>query len=164
MSDTQKEYKKYIKKINTPKKNFNERLVFYKKCFIEYKNWRLKFKFPKTEYLSRIKTIKPVPSKNLLIDLGKSISELREEYINLKGYKQLIIFKLFLFYFAEVFKVIYKSGYLLKRNGTLALEIGFNQYQRVSNILRNYRFREVSRVYDYKSNVRCIISTKVGFF
>ena len=64
----------------------------------------------------------------------------------------------------QIKKVIYKSGYLLKRNGTLALEIGFNQYQRVSNILRNYRFREVSRVYDYKSNVRCIISTKVGFF
>ena len=108
MSDTKKEYKKYIKKINTPKKSFNERLVFYKKCFIDYKNWRLNFKFPKTEYLSRVKTIKPIPPNKLLIDLGKSISELREEFINLKGYKQLIIFKLFLFYFAEVYKVINK--------------------------------------------------------
>ena len=77
MSDTKKEYKKYIKKINTPKKSFNERLVFYKKCFIDYKNWRLNFKFPKTDYLSRIKTIKPIPTNKLLIDLGKSISELR---------------------------------------------------------------------------------------
>lgn len=108
MSDTKKEYKKYIKKINTPKISFNERLVFYKKCFIDYKNWRLNFKFPKTDYLSRIKTIKPIPPNKLLIDLGKSISELREEFINLKGYKQMIIFKLFLFYFAEVFKVINK--------------------------------------------------------
>ena len=64
----------------------------------------------------------------------------------------------------QIKKVIYKSNYLLKENGILALEIGFNQYRRVSNILRYYRFREVSRVYDYKSNVRCIISTKVGFF
>ena len=56
-------------------------------------------------------------------------------------------------------KVIYKSNYLLKRNGLLAIEIGFNQYKSVSNILKYYKFRELSKVYDYKSNVRCIIST-----
>ena len=61
-------------------------------------------------------------------------------------------------------KVIYKSSYLLKRNGILALEIGFDQYQRVSNILKHCRFREVSKEYDYNNNVRCIISTKVNFF
>lgn len=57
-------------------------------------------------------------------------------------------------------KVIYKSSNLLKRNGLLAIEIGFNQYKRVSSILRHYRFREISREYDYNRNVRCIISTK----
>ena len=61
-------------------------------------------------------------------------------------------------------KVIYKSNYLLKRNGQLALEIGFNQYRKVSSILRHYRFREISKEYDYNRNVRCIISTKKGFF
>ena len=61
-------------------------------------------------------------------------------------------------------KVIYKSNHLLKRNGLLALEIGFNQYRNVSNILRHYRFREISREYSYNRNVRCIISTKVDFF
>ena len=61
-------------------------------------------------------------------------------------------------------KVIYKSNYLLKRNGILALEIGFNQYHKVSDILEHYRFREVSKEYDYNDNVRCIISTKVDFF
>ena len=57
-------------------------------------------------------------------------------------------------------KVIYKSSHLLKRNGLLAIEIGFNQYERVSSILRRYRFREISKECDYKRNVRCIISTK----
>jgi len=57
-------------------------------------------------------------------------------------------------------KVIYKSKSLLKQNGLLALEIGFSQYQKVSAILKDCGFREKSKVYDYKRNVRCIISTK----
>jgi len=61
-------------------------------------------------------------------------------------------------------EVIYKSNHLLKRNGLLALEIGFNQYRRVSDILIRHGFRKISKVNDYKRNVRCIISTKVGFF
>ena len=61
-------------------------------------------------------------------------------------------------------KVIYKSNNLLKKNGLLALEIGFNQYQKVSSILRSCRFREITKEYDYNRNVRCIISTKVSFY
>ena len=61
-------------------------------------------------------------------------------------------------------KVIYKSNNLLKRDGLLALEIGHNQYRQVFNILRDNGYREVSKEYDYNSNVRCIISTKVSFF
>lgn len=58
-------------------------------------------------------------------------------------------------------KVIYKSNSLLKRNGLLAIEIGFNQYLKVSSLLRQYGFREMSRECDHNHNVRCIISTKV---
>ena len=61
-------------------------------------------------------------------------------------------------------KVIYKSNDLLKRNGLLSIEIGRHQYQKVSNILSKYGFKEVSKEYDYKRNIRCIISTKVRFF
>jgi len=61
-------------------------------------------------------------------------------------------------------KVIYKSKDLLKQNGLLALEIGYGQYIRVSGILKHCGFREISKEYDYNHNVRCIISTKVGFF
>ena len=61
-------------------------------------------------------------------------------------------------------KVIYKASDLLKREGLLAIEIGRHQYFKVSNILRQHGFREMSKEYDYKRNVRCIISTKVRFF
>ena len=61
-------------------------------------------------------------------------------------------------------KVIYKSNHLLKRKGLLALEIGHSQYQKVSNILKENGYREMSKEYDFKRNVRCIISTKVNFY
>ena len=61
-------------------------------------------------------------------------------------------------------KVIYKSTDLLKKNGLLAMEIGRHQYQKVSCILKNHGFREICKEYDYNRNVRCIISTNVGFF
>ena len=61
-------------------------------------------------------------------------------------------------------KVIYKSNHLLKRGGLLALEVGYNEYTRVSSILRYNGYRELSKEYDYNRNVRCIISTKVKFF
>ena len=58
-------------------------------------------------------------------------------------------------------KVIYKSISLLKKNGLLVIEIGNNQYLKVSALFRRYGFREISKVCDYKRNVRCIIGTKV---
>ena len=61
-------------------------------------------------------------------------------------------------------KVIYRSNSLLKKNGLLVIEIGSNQYLKVSSLLRQQGFREISRQCDYNHNVRCIISTKVRFF
>ena len=61
-------------------------------------------------------------------------------------------------------KVIYKSNYLLKRNGLLALEIGFKQYRKVSDILKKNGFREIGKEYYNNHNVRCIISTKEAYF
>ena len=61
-------------------------------------------------------------------------------------------------------KVIYKSNHLLKRHGLLVIEIGYNQYQKVSDILKRRGLREIAREYDYNRNVRCIISTKSKFF
>jgi len=61
-------------------------------------------------------------------------------------------------------KVIHQSNYLLKLNGLLALEIGYNQYKKVCKLLKSCGFREIRKVHDYNRNVRCIISTKVRFF
>ena len=57
-------------------------------------------------------------------------------------------------------KVIYKSSVLLKRNGLFAIEIGTNQYLRVSTAMNKHGFRLIGKEFDYNNNVRCIISTK----
>ena len=56
-------------------------------------------------------------------------------------------------------KVIYKSKYILKSSGILALEIGNKQYLSVSNMLKRNNFREIQLIKDYKDNIRCIFST-----
>jgi len=55
-------------------------------------------------------------------------------------------------------KVIYKSKYILKIKGTLALEIGNEQIKKVSKILTNNNFRIKTVIKDYKNNVRCVIA------
>ena len=55
-------------------------------------------------------------------------------------------------------KVIYKSKYILKSKGLLALEIGNGQYFKVSQILKNNFFRTKYLIKDFKNNIRCIIS------
>jgi len=56
-------------------------------------------------------------------------------------------------------KVIYKSRSILKLNGMLALEIGNEQFKKVSKILRDNSFKSKFLVKDYKDNIRCILST-----
>ena len=58
-------------------------------------------------------------------------------------------------------KVIYKSECLLKKSGTLAIEIGNNQYSKVVRLLKNNNYREIGKEIDYNNNVRCIITTKM---
>ncbi len=58
-------------------------------------------------------------------------------------------------------KVIYKAKYILKINGTLAIEIGNEQYLKVSEILRKNNFRIKYNIKDYKENIRCLISTLI---
>jgi len=60
-------------------------------------------------------------------------------------------------------KVIYKASSLLKINGLLAIEIGYGQYRKASNLLYQYGFKETCKEYDNNRNVRCIISTKIKF-
>tara|TARA_Y100000590_G_scaffold34282_1_gene37420 strand:- start:2124 stop:2963 length:840 start_codon:yes stop_codon:yes gene_type:complete len=87
----------------------------------------------------------------------KDIKNLTKDIIN---YEPLIALKGGFDGLDLIKKVIYKSNYLLKSNGLLGIEIGTNQYIRVSHLLRKNGFREVDKVKDYNDNVRCIITTK----
>ena len=59
-------------------------------------------------------------------------------------------------------KVIYKTKYILKVKGMLALEIGNGQFKKVSKILIKNNFRIEHIIKDYKDNIRSIISTYIG--
>tara|TARA_Y100001935_G_scaffold113764_1_gene94321 strand:- start:216 stop:1058 length:843 start_codon:yes stop_codon:yes gene_type:complete len=56
-------------------------------------------------------------------------------------------------------KVIYKTSEILKINGKLALEIGNEQYKKVSKILKDKNLRIEHIITDYNKNIRCLIST-----
>ena len=56
-------------------------------------------------------------------------------------------------------KVIYKSKYILRSDGILALEIGTGQYSSVMKLLKVNNFRKKILVRDYRNNIRCIFST-----
>tara|TARA_B100000674_G_scaffold329499_1_gene275170 strand:+ start:472 stop:1317 length:846 start_codon:yes stop_codon:yes gene_type:complete len=57
-------------------------------------------------------------------------------------------------------KVIKKASELIKLNGILILEIGFDQKERVKKILINKGFYINKVIKDYANNDRCIVSTK----
>ena len=63
--------------------------------------------------------------------------------------------------FSEITKVISKTSMLLKRNGKFILEIGFDQKNRILNILKQNNFFVNKVIKDYGKNDRCIISTKI---
>ncbi len=55
-------------------------------------------------------------------------------------------------------KVIYKSKYILKIKGMLAIEIGNEQIKKVSKILIDSNFRIKHVIKDYKNNIRCLFA------
>ena len=59
-------------------------------------------------------------------------------------------------------KVIYKTKYILNVKGMLALEIGNEQFKKVSEILTKKNFKIEHTIKDYKDNIRCVISTYLG--
>ena len=61
-------------------------------------------------------------------------------------------------------KVINKASKLIKINGLLILEIGFDQKKRVKKILKNKGFYINKVLKDYANNDRCIISTKNNLY
>ena len=62
---------------------------------------------------------------------------------------------------SEIRKVISKSSELIKKNGFLILEIGFDQKNKVKQILQNKGFYIKKIVKDLSGHDRCIVSTKI---
>ena len=62
---------------------------------------------------------------------------------------------------SEIRKVIKKSSELIKKNGKFILEIGFNQKNKVINLLKDKGFYINSISKDLAKNDRCIVSTKI---
>ena len=58
-------------------------------------------------------------------------------------------------------KVIKTSSELIKKNGKLILEIGFDQKNKVINLLKKEGFYIDSTLKDLSDNYRCIVSTKI---
>ena len=63
--------------------------------------------------------------------------------------------------FLKIRKVINRAKNLIKKNGKLILEIGFNQKNKVKKILKEEGFYTNKAIKDYGNNDRCIISTKI---
>jgi release factor glutamine methyltransferase len=63
--------------------------------------------------------------------------------------------------FSIIRKVINKARTLIKKNGKFILEIGFNQKNKVKQILKKEGFYINKAIKDYGNNDRCIISTKI---
>jgi release factor glutamine methyltransferase len=63
--------------------------------------------------------------------------------------------------FSKIRKVINKAKNLIKKNGKFILEIGFNQKNKVKQILKKEGFYVNKAIKDYGNNDRCIISTKI---
>ena len=62
---------------------------------------------------------------------------------------------------SEIRKVIKKSSELIKKNGKFVLEIGFDQKNKVINILKKEGFYINNILRDLANNYRCIVSTKI---
>ena len=62
---------------------------------------------------------------------------------------------------SEIRKVIKKSSELIKKNGRFILEIGFDQKNKVINLLNKEGFYINSTLKDLSNNDRCIVSTKI---
>ena len=63
--------------------------------------------------------------------------------------------------FSKIRKVIDKATVLIKKNGKLVLEIGFNQKNKVQEMLRKKGFYINKTLKDYGKKDRCVISTKI---
>ena len=130
-----------ITKINAIKLNVSSRLKLYKTSVD---------KFTLGKY-DLIVSNPPYIKKHILKYLDKDVAAFEPKLALNGGLDGL----------SEIRKVIKKSSELIKKNGKLILEIGFDQKNKVIDMLRNYGFYINSAQKDLANNDRCIICTKI---
>ena len=62
----------------------------------------------------------------------------------------------------KILKIVEKASTLLKSNGKLVLEIGYDQKSKIISLLKKRGFYINNIIKDYAKNDRCIISTKIN--
>ena len=62
----------------------------------------------------------------------------------------------------KILKIVEKASTLLKSNGKLVLEIGYDQKSKIISLLKKRGFYINNILKDYAKNDRCIISTKIN--
>ncbi len=131
----------HLSKVNANKLGLKNRVKFYKSDVDNFNNGKYDLIISNPPYINRhkiryldkdVKNFEP----NLALDGG------------LDG-------------LSEVRKVINKSSELIKLNGKLILEIGFDQKYRVVKLLTSKGFYINKTLKDYANNDRCIVSTKI---
>ena len=130
-----------ISKINAKNLNINSRLKLFKTNVDKFKNGKYDLIVSNPPYINKHKI------KYLERDVANF-----EPKIALNGGIDGL---------SETIKVINKSSELIKKNGKLVLEIGFDQKIRVINLLKKKGFYINSIKKDLANNDRCIVSTKI---
>ena len=130
-----------ISKINAKNLNINSRLKLFKTNVDKFKNGKYDLIVSNPPYINKHKI------KYLERDVANF-----EPKIALNGGIDGL---------TETIKVINKSSELIKKNGKLVLEIGFDQKNRVINLLKKKGFYINSIKKDLANNDRCIVSTKI---
>ena len=130
-----------ISKINAIKLKISSRLKLYKSDIDKFDLGKYDFIVSNPPYIK----------KNELKYLDRDVAEFEPKLALDGGLDGL----------SEIRKVIKKSSELIKKNGMFILEIGFDQKNKVINILKKEGFYINSTLKDLAKNDRCIVSTKI---
>ena len=130
-----------VSKINANKLNLNSRLKLFKSNVDKFNNGKYDLIVSNPPYINKYK----------IRYLERDVANFEPNLALNGGLDGL----------SEIKKVINKSSQLIKKNGKLVLEIGFDQKNRVINLLKKKGFYINFVRKDLANNDRCIVSTKI---